>query len=760
MENINRGLVAVSTGNGVYVGWRLLGTDPGNIGFNVYRDGDILNGSPITNSTNFLDNGGGSNSTYTVRPVIDGFEQGSSEQVGVWSQQYLTVNLQRPAGGSTPDGSYDYSPNDLSVGDLDGDGQYEIVVKWDPSNAKDNSQSGYTGNVYLDGYELDGTRLWRIDLGRNIRAGAHYTQFIVYDLDGDGQAEVACKTADGTRANNGVVIGNAGADHRNSSGYILSGPEFLTIFDGATGNILATTDYIPARGSVSSWGDNYGNRVDRFLAGVAYLDGTRPSLLMARGYYTRAVIAAWDWRNGSLSNRWTFDSNSSGNSDAAGQGAHSLTIGDVDQDGRDEIVYGAATINDNGTLMYSTNLCHGDALHLTDMNPNRPGLEVYMVHESPSCYGNNGSEMHDARTGQILWGVSGEGVDIGRGVAMDIDPRYAGYEAWASRGGLRSVTGQSISSSRPSQMNFGIWWDDDLLRELLDGTAISKWNYNNSSTSTLLSGSSMASNNGTKANPGLTADIFGDWREEVIWRNSNNSQLRIYTTTAVTGTRIHTLMHDAQYRVAVAWQNVGYNQPPHPGFFLGDGMSATSQPADIYVVGGGSSSSSSSSSSSNSSSSSSSSSSGSGTSVTIQENTLGFCGVDGTVDSNNGGFTGSGFANTDNATGTGIDWSVNVPSSGSYQLEWRFANGAGSRPGNVQVNGANMTTVDFPSTGSWTSWTMVNANVSLSAGWNSISLVATSSGGLANIDSLTVTGNGPQAADCNGDNSSSSSSSS
>src|SRR5690606_7363547 len=290
-----------------------------------------------------------------------------------------------PAGGTTPAGEwYTYSANDASVGDLDGDGQLEFVVKWEPSNAKDNSQSGYTGNVYIDAYELNGTRLWRIDLGRNIRAGAHYTQFQVYDYDGDGRAEVAMKTADGTRSGTGQVIGSASADYRNSSGYVLSGPEYLTMFDGRTGAALSTVSYEPPRGNVSSWGDNYGNRVDRFLAGTAYLDGQRPSLIMARGYYTRTVIVAWDFRNGSLTRRWTFDSNSSGNGAYAGEGNHSLSGADVDADGRDEIVYGASVIDDNGTGLWTNGLGHGDAGHVGDLNPSRPGLEYFKVQEDKS----------------------------------------------------------------------------------------------------------------------------------------------------------------------------------------------------------------------------------------------------------------------------------------------------------------------------------------------------------------------------------------
>lgn len=587
-EYLDRGVVALPSGSGIFISWRMLGDDPSGIGFNVYRNGTRITSSPITNSTNYFDATGTTSAAYTVRPVVNGVESAANTAKATWTNPYWAINLNRPAGGTTPSGeAYTYSPNDLSVGDLDGDGQYEVIVKWDPSNAKDNSQSGYTGNVLVDAYRFNGTQLWRIDLGRNIRAGAHYTQFIVYDLDGDGKAEVAMKTAPGTRDGTGSVLGGSSAntDYRNSGGYVLSGPEYLTIFNGQTGAAMTTVDYVPARGTVSSWGDNYGNRVDRFLAGVAYLDGSRPSLIMARGYYTRAVIAAWDWRNGSLTRRWTFDSNTSGNGGAAGQGAHSLTVGDVDQDGRDEIVYGAATINDNGTLLYSTRLGHGDALHLSDFLPSRPGLEVFMVHESPSNYGSHGVEMHDARTGQIIWSFQGGG-DIGRGVIMDIDPRHPGAESWASAGGTNSATGTQIASNKPASINFASWWDGDLLREQLNNTMIDKWNYSNNSSSRLLTAYNYgaASNNGTKSTPGLSADLFGDWREEVIWRHENNSQLLVFSTTAVTSHKLRSLMHDTQYRTAIAWQNVGYNQPPHTSFFLGDGM-ATPPAPDLYFVG-------------------------------------------------------------------------------------------------------------------------------------------------------------------------------
>ena len=619
MENLGRGVIALRTGtNSVYVGWRLLGTDPEDTRFNLYRvTGGVttLVAANVTNSCNVVDNSAPKASAHSwfVQPVLNGVTQANSQAFTLAAnsavQQYLSIPLVPPPGGTAYDGvPYTYNANDCSAGDLDGDGEYEIILKWDPSNSKDNSQSGFTGDTYLDAYKLNGTRLWRINLGPNIRSGAHYMDFMVYDFDGDGKAEVMCRTAPGSLDGQTNYVGGAAKwqnangtrpafnntdDYRfnnpnpnTTNGYVLHGPEFISVFNGLTGAELATTTFWPKRDQDNNndnpsasrinavWGDSYGNRLDRFLAGVAYCDGKRPSAIFCRGYYTRAYLAAWDWRGGTLSLRWTFNSDDGNPANLAyrGQGAHSLTIGDVDGDGKDEITYGAACIDDNGTGLYSTGLGHGDALHQSVMDPNRPGLDVWMVHESPSSYGPTGLEFRDAKNGSLIFGLDGQNADVGRGVAIDIDPRYPGYEMWGARGGLMSATGVQISSSRPSSMNFACWWDADLTREILDGTTISKWDWNTSTTSTLLSPAGIASNNSTKATPNLSADLFGDWREEVIWRTSDNLELRIFSTTVVATNRIYTLMHDPQYRCAIAWQNTGYNQPPHPGFFIGPGM--------------------------------------------------------------------------------------------------------------------------------------------------------------------------------------------
>ncbi len=618
VERLDRGVVVVRPSSGsAYIGWRLLGDDPADVAFNLYRSTNggaavKLNGTPLTQTTDYRDTtlNGSVATTYFVRAVVDGVEQAPSKSytlaAGSPVQQHLDIPLVIPPGGVTPSGeSYTYNANDASVGDLDGDGQYEVILKWDPSNSKDNSQSGYTGSVYFDAYTLEGELLWRIDLGRNIRAGAHYTQMAVYDLDGDGRAEVVLKTAPGTidgLGNNVLLPGdNASADYRNSNGYILTGPEYLTVFDGLTGGQLATIPFAPQRGSASQWGDSYGNRVDRFSVGVAYFDGQRPSVVFGRGYYgpqsgsfqSRNEVAAYDYRDGQLTERWLFQAATNGpNAEYIGEGAHSLTIGDVDGDGFDEVIYGASAIDHDGTGLYATGLGHGDALHLSDMDPTNPGLEVFMVHESPSAYQsggrNAGGELRDAMTGELLFQIPSSN-DVGRGVAMDIDPNHLGYEFWATTNeGVRTiynVSGEALYPAPGNMMyNFGVWWDADLSRELLDGTTISEWN-NPGRTNLVSSGNSginntsgLSSNNGTKSTPALTGDLFGDWREEVVWRRSDNSALEIWTTTISSTTRLITLMHDTQYRVAIAWQNGGYNQPPHPSYYLGAGMGAQPRP--------------------------------------------------------------------------------------------------------------------------------------------------------------------------------------
>ncbi|MBE2216361.1 MAG: rhamnogalacturonan lyase [Opitutaceae bacterium] len=632
MEKLDRGVVAIHQPDGrVWVSWRLLASDPIGIGFNVYRltggatdreeigiygarqtadAGAVkINAEPLTGPTWCIDDRPNlaRETRYEVRVVIDGQERPADGSftiaAGALPLPYLSIPLQTPAG---------YTPNDASAADLDGDGRYEIVLH-QTGVGRDNSQAGVTDAPVFQAYTLDGKLLWTINLGKNVREGAHYTQFMVYDLDGDGRAEFACKTADGTVDGVGKVIGDPAADwvekgaetvptadrsgavtdaegrmRARLEGRILRGPEYLTVFDGRTGAALATVPYVPQRFPGNDnptgeqmkelWGDAYANRMDRFLACVAYLDGKLPSLVMCRGYYTRAVLAAWDFRDGKLTQRWVFDSLASEDNKAySGQGFHNLSVADVDADGRDEIVHGACVIDDDGTGLYSTGWGHGDALHVSDLVPSNPGLEVLGIQER---FDRQGINMRDAATGRPIFlvpsvkaadsgGDKGEGP--GRGVAFNVDPRYPGSEVWAAGAGMNgmfSATGERISEKRPRSANFAIWWDGDFLRELLDRNVITKWNWNDSTETVLLVAQDCSSNNGTKATPALSADLLGDWREEVLLRTLDGKALRLYTTTIPTKHRLVTLMQDPQYRLAIAWQNVAYNQPPHPSFAL------------------------------------------------------------------------------------------------------------------------------------------------------------------------------------------------
>lgn len=745
MEKLDRGLVAVKTADGVYVSWRLWGSEPKNTGFNVYRNGQKITATPITTKTNYIDRGAAQNSTYSVRAVNNGTEGSASKAVGVWAQQYHAIDLTPPPADRIPSGeAYSYSPGDASVGDVDGDGEYEIILKWDPSNQKDSSQFGYTGKVFIDAYKISGQRLWRVDLGPNIRAGAHDTQFMVYDFDGDGKAEMAVRTSDGARDSVGTLIGEANQDHY-TDGHIGTGPEYLTMFNGETGVAMATTTYPNTRGNLQDWGGNNSgrrlNRSNRFLAGVAYVNGETPSMIWARGYYDygddgQTKIAAVDWKDGQFTTRWEFLANKRNNINRSYiyQGAHSLSIADVDGDGRDEVVYGAATIDDDGTGLYSTQLCHGDALHVTDIDLSNPGLEVFMVHESASCYGDHGVEVHDGATGNILYSTwssatCGTRCDVGRGVAADVNPDHPGVEVFGSSGGTLTADRQ-ILDGRPGT-NFAIWWDGDLLRELMSGSTIDKWDHRAGRNNRIYDAYAAfkgVSNNSTKATPSLSADILGDWREEVIWRTEDNTKLMITTTTIPSDHRIYTLMHDSQYRVAIAWQNVAYNQPPHPGFFLGHNMPDAPIPNMHYageLIEAPSE-----------------------PILELQENAAGFCSVAGIIENTNGGYTGTaGYANSENVMGAGVTWALNAPKTDDYLISIRYA-GATDRAATVTVNNTAGPNLAFASTTTWTNWQTETVRVRLNAGNNVVTLNAISADGLANIDRLSVWHTGILAGNC------------
>ena len=622
MEKLDRGTVAVKTNGGVYLSWRLLGTESlTNQAFDIYRDGEKIYTTGGHDATCYTDSKGTADNKYTVVPKGEAIDE--TEAVDVWttntiykgrSVAYKDIAFKVPDGGKTPtDEEYTYTANDMSVGDLDGDGEYEYIVKWDPSNSKDNSVKGYTGNVYLDAYELDGTLLWRIDLGVNIRAGAHYTQYMVYDFDGDGKSEVILKTAPGSKDGEGNYVSKAGKnitkgddkkDCRNSFGLLMGkdgGPEYLTVFNGETGAAMQTVDFDPPRSILTSseWGDSYANRSERYLAAVAYLDGVHPSVVMTRGYYTYVYAAAYTWDGTDLKEQWlstntpTEENGGTGctvkyadgtsknnpNKTLYAQGAHSVSVADVDNDGYDEIIFGSAVLDNDGTVLTYDGRGHGDAEHVSDFD-NDGKQEIFMAHEAGKHNDDiipyavdikryNGDIMLQAAQG-----------DIGRGIMDNVDDEYALSSGnlslfWSvAADGIYNQAGEkvgNIPNTNGSNMeNFAVYWDGDLGRELLDGNKLVKYSvtsgteriYYNSKNSALPG----SINNGTKSNACLTADLFGDWREEIVLRYGDG--VRIYFSTIPTDYRLTTLMHDSQYRCAIAWQNVGYNQSPHTSYYI------------------------------------------------------------------------------------------------------------------------------------------------------------------------------------------------
>ncbi|MFB6340616.1 T9SS type A sorting domain-containing protein [Saccharicrinis sp. FJH62] len=581
MENLKHGLVAVKTNSGVFLSWRVLANEMKDVAYNLYKDGSLLNTEPISDISNYLDASGTTSSVYQVRPVIKGVEKNTNESASVWATNYKDIPVRKINGGY---GTYEL--NDASVGDLDGDGEYEIIVKRLALNM-DISSTDYH---YLEAYKMDGTFMWAVNMGPNIYNAVEFN-FLVWDLDGDGKAEVALRTSegfiDGVGNQMGDVDGDGKTNYRysiSSVGYRMEGPDYLSVLDGMTGEELARAEYIH-RGPITDWGkDDGGHRSTKCMFTVAYQDGKTPSIVISRGIYERIAMASWKYSNGSLTQNWYFDSNS--HPDYAGQGYHNLTQGDVDDDGRDEVMYGSMCMNDNGQGLYSTKLGHGDAQHLSDINPYRKGLEFFGCLENYA-----GGDYRDAGTGEILF-YKNIGRDMGRAGCADITPDYPGMEMWGPSGfPFLSSTGDAITNlSPPGSMNFFIWWDGDLSREMLDHAWYDNYGigtitkYNNGANTQLLRAEGTRSDNWTKGNPALSADVLGDWREEAIWRTADNSALRIYTTTYPTSVKIYTLMNDPQYRAAIGWQPNSYNQPPHPGFFIGNDMDSV-PPAPIILPG-------------------------------------------------------------------------------------------------------------------------------------------------------------------------------
>lgn len=578
MEWLDRGFVGLKTSShSAFLSWRLLASDASDLRFLIYRkvsgkQKERLTDTALCQGTNYTDSSciADRDIEYLLYSIKGEKEVLEATFVIKGSQEirnYFEIPLKVPEG---------YTAADASVGDLDGDGQYELIVH-QVGKGHDNAHLGLTDEPVFQAYRLDGKFLWEINLGKNIREGAHYTQFMVYDLNGDGKAEFVCKTADGTVDGIGRTLGNKDADYRDKDpksttyGKILHGPEYLTVFDGLTGKAISTVEYIPGRGEPQSWGDQKANRADRYLAAIAYLDGKKPSLIMCRGYYDRTALVAWDFDGKKLTKRWVFDTENADHH-YEGQGFHNLAVADVDEDGRDEIIYGSMTVDDDGKGLYSSGLGHGDALHVTDLDPDREGLEIFAIHEHKGSSKGVGVSLRDARNGELLFSASID-EDVTRGVAASIDPNHRGaYMWWLARDSAYNMQGIAVGP-RPRFVNFLIWWDGDLSRELLDDTQIAKYNEG-----VIFKAEGVSSINGTKRTPNLSVDLFGDWREELILRSIDNKSLRIYMSSIPTSFRMTTLMHDPVYRLGIAWQNVAYNQPPHTGFYLGPEMKQVPKP--------------------------------------------------------------------------------------------------------------------------------------------------------------------------------------
>jgi len=609
MENLDRGLIAAQTADGVYINWRITGQEWFGTAYNIYRDGQKLNATPITGASNYTDPAGSLTSQYQVSAIIDGVEQTLCPAVAVQPNPWIEITLAPiPKIDGVPDSYYEsYVTNDITTADLDGDGAYDYIVKrintaYDPAKPFENQYYSL-----FEAYRSDGTFMWRIDLGPNIISDVEMN-VIAFDFDGDGKAEVVTRTSEGTKDGLGNIIpdlGNAMGQpvpdgktnyrdrfQQNSSWYEYEGPEYLSLFDGETGEMLDRIDHI-ARQPVDQWGSSgmsaaqLAHRACKYHYGAPYLDGIHPSLLITRGIYHRIKMATYNIVNKKFVPIWTFDSE---NGPYSAQGNHNYSIADVDNDGRDEIVYGSMTIDDDGKGLYTTQLGHGDAIHVGDFDPYRKGLEVFACLENSPYYG---TTLRTAETGEILLQYI-KGSDCGRAIAANFTDRYLGSELAPSALGTFSASERRDLPSLGGSQNFRIYWDGDLLEELVDhnnftealGKGVGKvQKYTDSGWKDILVTTGYYSNNYTKGTPCLQADLFGDWREELIYKSDDESKIRIYFTTDSTKYRIYTLMHDMQYRQAIAWQMCGYNQPPHQSYFLGEAEGMTVPPPPVMSNG-------------------------------------------------------------------------------------------------------------------------------------------------------------------------------
>ncbi len=765
MEYLDRGVVALERERDIYITWRMLGTEPQDIGFNIYRNGTKINSDPITETTDFIDTEGSNSDNYSVSSVINGSESELSEEASVWGRKtgssddvkaYKTIPLPDPP----QVGGVSYIAGDMCVGDLDGDGEYELVFEWEPNQ---------DAHPFIEAIELDGTSLWRVDCGPNVTR--QKTAMLVYDFDGDGKAELSAKTGPGTRDGTGEYLstGSAASDDdsrviERNSGNLLYDPAYITVFNGETGKEMGTVDYWPPLGPVETmaqtWGDDRGHRASSIKAAVLYIQDIGYCFVYCRGIYTRIGMAAYSWDGNQINELWKFDTQDPDNGDYWGEGNHSVSVGDVDGDGSDELMYGACAIDDDGTGLYSTGFGHGDADHLADHDPDHPGLEFFQPHENATY----GISMRDAGTGEMLWEYRSES-DVGRAWAADVDPNYRGSEISAIDFPNYDCKGEEI----PTEYNpfwQPIYFDGDVQRELRDGEKIND-GYGGGRIFTGYHFGAVTIHY-TKKDANLVADILGDWREEVIYRNENNEELILLSTWLPTERKNYTLMHDPVYRMNIAVQSIGYNQPAHTGYYFPDGAPVpdielvNGEPVEdcagvlggsAYIdncgecVGG----------------------------TTDKEPCeqdcngdwggdayIDECGVcvagesgfdpcagavqgedasefSGVIESTHDGYTGEGYLDYDYGEGVSAEWSICSDTAFTSTLTIRYSNGgSANRDLAVSVNGEEqISRLEIPVTSSWTEWDRVTAELDFQEGENLVSMAALSEEGGPNIDVIT-----------------------
>lgn len=606
-DKLDRGLVAVPGSNGGnLVSWRIFAEEYYDYTYNLYCDGTLL--ASGLSASNYSHQAGNASSTYQVAPVFRGTEGELCQSVTRWNNGFLEIPVASAVDRNGNNANSHYYLGDVTLGDLDGDGVTEFIVKRECDAVNDVNQ-----NIMfhlLDCYDHKGNRLWWIDMGPNMLSGPDdQWDCITFDWDEDGKSEVLLRIqdnaiihyADGSHLN----IGNMNLDTRNTvntgdgnMAYTNTGNEYLLYLEGATGRPYQIgpdshpdyMNYPVSRGSASDWGDGYGHRSTKHYFAAPYLDGHHASIFLGRGCYTKHVMMAFDvdHQTHHLTQRWAWQNNVGG-SPWFGQGYHNFQVADVDWDGRDEIVFGSMVIDDNGKGLSTSGLGHGDSQHCSDFDPFRKYQEQFACNEDHPA-----NNYRNALTSELYYRQAGGG-DDGRALMGNFTNDYPGSVGRSVGSGWISSTSDKIIGELNGDafinwgdLNSRIYWDGDLLDEYLEspGTEGYAVVYKPAGTGNrLLSATDTKMNNYTKNNPGAQGDIFGDWREEIVLRKADNSALRVYTTGYPTTYRIPALWHDHQYRNAMVWQSMGYNQCPHKSYFLGELEGITAAPAPLTMTG-------------------------------------------------------------------------------------------------------------------------------------------------------------------------------